>query len=104
MCIHSIVENQCAESVNTIFSFCQINIKNLFFSNIKKAKIVFKKPKNTNLASKNDKTGNVTLKCTKQRWPSVLYRTRSLESNPAGYREFFGFGLDIVSSSAGLSK
>jgi len=32
---------------------------------------------------------------------SVVYRIRILESNPAGYWEYFGFGLDIVSSSTG---
>jgi len=35
-----------------------------------------------------------------------MYRIRILESNSAGYLDFFGFGLDIVSLStgSGLSK
>jgi len=28
---------------------------------------------------------------------SVVYRIRILESNPAGYLDFFGFGLDWIS-------
>jgi len=42
---------------------------------------------------------------TAQQW-CKLYRIRLLASNPAGYWEFFGVGLDIVSSStgSGLSK
>jgi len=35
---------------------------------------------------------------------AVVYRIRILESDPAGYWEFFGFRLDVVSSPTGLSK
>jgi len=35
-------------------------------------------------------------------WTAVVYRIRILESNPAGYQEFFGFGLDNVSVSTGF--
>jgi len=32
---------------------------------------------------------------------AVLHRIRILESNPAGYWDFFGYGLDFVSISTG---
>jgi len=35
---------------------------------------------------------------------SVVYRIRILESNPARYLEFFGFGLDIVFLSTGFGS
>jgi len=37
---------------------------------------------------------------------AVVYRIRILESNPAGFLDCFGFGMDIVSlsSGSGLSK
>jgi len=33
-----------------------------------------------------------------------VYRIRILESNPARYLEFFGFGLDIVFLSTGFGS